>query len=104
MFVIIKHFGFLGIAFLFWFPIMYIFFLLRCFIGGISRTKNMYGTDDYDFVMAAHSKIGFGVFIIWAMILSNAEQGTTAYAVCGAIYVICVILSWIPFHLIFIKK
>ena len=105
MIVILRHFGFLGIAFIFWFPVLYVIFLIRCFIRGISRSRNMYRRDDgYDFVMDVHNKLGWGIFIIWAMILSNAEQGTTAYAVCGAIYVICVILSFLPFHRIFITK
>ena len=105
MIVIFKHFGILGVFFIFWLPVMYIIFLLRCFIRGISRSRNMYrGDDEYDFVMGAHNKLGWGLFIIWAIILSNAEEGTTAYAVCGAIYVLCVILSFFPFHRIFITK
>ena len=98
-----KHFGFLGLAAIVWFPIMYVVFLLRClFMGKVER--NYLPDDDIDFVLAAHSKIGFGVFLSWAMILNNADQGTIAYAICGAIYVICVILSFLPFHRIFTSK
>tara|TARA_B100001175_G_scaffold250482_1_gene217690 strand:- start:641 stop:979 length:339 start_codon:yes stop_codon:yes gene_type:complete len=108
MFVIFKHFGVLGIFAIIHFPIMYIFHLLRFIMRGIwlsskyGYNKSYFRTRDneYDFVMGAHNKIGFGVFIMWLMILSNAEDGEIAFEVCKFIYIICVVLSWIPFHLI----
>ena len=112
MFVIFKNFSVLGFFALIHFPIMYIFHLLRFIIRGIWLSSK-YGynksyfrssDDEYDFVMGAHNKIGFGVFIMWAMILSNAEEGEIAFEVCKFIYIICVALSWIPFHLIFAKR
>jgi len=103
MIVIIKHFGILGLVAIVWFPIMYIVFLLRCFLMG-KINRNYLPDDDIDFVLAAHSKIGWGLFLSWSIILKNADEGTIAYAICGTIYVICVILSFLPFHRIFVEK
>ena len=106
MIVIIRFWGWFGIAAIFWFPIMYVIFLLRCFLRGINKSKQMFKfcKDDHEFIEYAHSKLGIGLWLVWAIILSNAEEGTTAYAVCGAIYVICFVLSFLPFHRIFITK
>ena len=61
MIVIMKHFGILGLVAIVWFPIMYIVFLLRCFLMG-KINRNYLPDDDIDFVLAAHSKIGWGYF------------------------------------------
>jgi hypothetical protein len=110
MVVIIRFWGWFGIAAIFWFPIMYVIFLLRCFLRGINKTKQMFKfcKDDLDFVEYAHSKLGIGLWFVWAFFFiteSKAiEKGSNEIGIFGIIYVICFVLSFLPFHRIFITK
>ena len=106
-----KYFEILGIklACIIWLPILFVVHIIRHLFYGVSKFRlrsgnglDYYSRDRKEFViLAMRSKYGWIIWFIWAIILSNAEEGTTAYAVCGAIYVLCVILSFLPLEYIF---
>ena len=127
MVVIIRFWGWFGIAAIFWFPIMYVVFLLRCFLRGINKTKQMfkYCEDDLGFVGSAHSKLGIGLWLVWAFFfiaeskaiekgsyifyhtpsgVGSSGQVIDGIGIFGIIYVVCFVLSFLPFHRIFITK
>tara|TARA_B100000674_G_scaffold417042_1_gene366870 strand:- start:383 stop:766 length:384 start_codon:yes stop_codon:yes gene_type:complete len=95
MAVIIKYYGFLALAIIFYFPIIYVVHIIQCYV----RNDRFIWRGPLHFCWAAHhSKTSWAVFVLWALPYANAEVDSPAFIICSAIYAICFIISLTPIH------
>jgi len=100
MLVLIKHYGFLAVALIFWFPLLYVIHIIKCYI---KKEKGCY-IDAHDFAMEAHfSKLNWSIWVIWALVLGNAPEGSILMIIGLTIWVICFITSLTPVHRYFVR-
>ena len=100
MLVLIKHYGFLAVALIFWFPLLYVIHIIKCYI---KKEKGCY-IDAHDFAMEAHfSKLNWSIWVLLVLSLNNIPEGSMLMTVVGAIYIICFIISLTPVHRYFVQ-
>ena len=64
MAVIIKYYGFLALAIIFYFPIIYVVHIIQCYV----RNDRFIWRGPLHFCWAAHhSKTSWAVFVLWAL-------------------------------------
>lgn len=97
--VLIKRFGFLAIALIFHFPVLYVIHIIKCYFK-----DDRYWYDADDFCTNAHfSKLNWSIWVIWALVLGNAPEGSILMIIGLTIWVICFIISLTPVHRYFVR-
>jgi hypothetical protein len=100
MVVLIKHYGFLATALVFWFPLLYVIHIIKCYF----KDDRDIWHDAHDFCLDAHfSKLNWSIWVLLVLSLNNIPEGSVLNTVVGAIYIICFIISLTPVHRYFVR-
>ena len=100
MIVLIKHYGFLGLAIIFHYPVLYVIHIIKCYL----KKERWIWQDAFHFTMDAHwSKLNWSIWVIWALTLGNAKEGSILMIIGLIIWVICFIISLTPVHRYFVR-
>ena len=97
--VLIKKFGFLGIALIFHFPVLYVIHIISCYF----QDDRFRWHDASAFAWDAHfGKLNWSIWVIWALVLGNAPEGSILMIIGLTIWGICFIISLTPVHRYFV--